>query len=128
MIHHIDKYIDLFILRNLSLKEPVKRFKTSVFRPNLFYEIMFRDFLNEDPVENLRKFIERTLEDGAGIIYCRTRAACTDLAGRLISKKISAKAYHAGLKNSERDEIQEEWMQGRTKVIVATISFGMCSW
>lgn len=43
----------------------------------------------------------------------------------MIGKKISAKAYHAGLKNSERDEIQEEWMQGQVKVIVATISFGM---
>lgn len=89
---------------------------------------MFRDFLNEDPIENLRKFIVRALGGEAancGIIYCRTRAACTELAGRLIGKKISAKAYHAGLKNSERDEIQEEWMQGQVKVIVATISFGM---
>ena len=44
-----------------------------------------------------------------GIVYCRSRDACVQLAGRLISKKISAKAYHAGLKNSERDEIQNEW-------------------
>lgn len=89
---------------------------------------MFRDFLNEDPIENLRKFIVRALGGetaNCGIIYCRTRAACTELAGRLIGKKISAKAYHAGLKNSERDEIQEEWMQGQVKVIVATISFGI---
>ncbi len=42
-----------------------------------------------------------------------------------MAKNISAKAYHAGLKNSERDSIQDEWMQGKTKVIVATISFGM---
>jgi ATP-dependent DNA helicase Q5 len=47
------------------------------------------------------------------------------IQGRLVAKNISAKAYHAGLKNSERDSIQDEWMQGKTKVIVATISFGM---
>ena len=47
------------------------------------------------------------------------------LAGRLLEKKISAKAYHAGLKNTERDSVQEDWMEGRVKVIVATISFGM---
>lgn len=66
------------------------------------------------------------------------------LAGRLIEKKISAKAYHAGLKNTERDSVQEDWMEvllllvlleylmilvifikGRVKIIVATISFGM---
>ena len=46
---------------NLSLKEPVKRFRSSVFRSNLFYEIIFRDFLKEDQFENLRKFIEKSL-------------------------------------------------------------------
>ena len=89
---------------------------------------MFRDFLSEDPVDNLKKYIESSLKEddnGCGIIYCRSRDACTQLAGRLIAKNISAKAYHAGLKNSERDEIQEDWMQGRVKMIVATISFGM---
>lgn len=117
----------------MSLKEPVKRFKTSVFRPNLYYELIYKDFLNEDVIENLKKFIEKSLNqqqgqetnNNCGIVYCRSRDACVQLAGRLISKNISAKAYHAGLKNSERDEIQEEWMQGKCKVIVATISFGM---
>nr|QNH68106.1 ATP-dependent DNA helicase Q5 [Brachionus koreanus] len=122
------------IYKNLSLKEPVKKFKTSVFRSNLYYEILFKDFLIEDPFDNLKKFIEKSLNESSngsdvsknvGIIYCRTRDSCSQVAGRLITKNINAKAYHAGLKNSERDEIQSEWMEGKTKVIVATISFGM---
>ncbi|RNA05219.1 ATP-dependent DNA helicase Q5 isoform X2 [Brachionus plicatilis] len=122
------------IYKNLSLKEPVKKFKTSVFRSNLYYEIIFKDFLNEDPFDSLKKFIEKSLNESTngsdasknvGIIYCRTRDSCSQVAGRLLTKNINAKAYHAGLKNSERDEIQSEWMEGRTKVIVATISFGM---
>ena len=51
-----------------------------------------------------------------GIVYCRSRDACVQVAGRLISKNISAKAYHAGLKNSERDEIQDEWLAFKTRV------------
>lgn len=31
----------------------------------------------------------------------------------------------AGLKNSERDEVQCKWMSGEVPVIVATVSFGM---
>lgn len=82
----------------------------------------------------MKKFIEKSLNESTngsdasknvGIIYCRTRDSCSQVAGRLLTKNINAKAYHAGLKNSERDEIQSEWMEGRTKVIVATISFGM---
>jgi ATP-dependent DNA helicase Q5 len=84
--------------------------------------------------DNLKKFIQTSLESNTttaeenkncGIIYCRSRDCCVQVAGRLIAKNITAKAYHAGLKNSERDGIQDEWMRGQIKVIVATISFGM---
>jgi ATP-dependent DNA helicase Q5 len=111
-----------------------------VFRDNLYYEIVFKDHLKEEPFENLKKFIQKCFgeENGpvkatadagktanVGIIYCRTRDACSHVADRLVSKGISAKAYHAGLKNNERDDIQDEWMQGKCRVICATISFGM---
>jgi ATP-dependent DNA helicase Q5 len=109
--------------RQLKLKEPIKKFKTCVFRSNLFYEIIFKDYIEEDPFDNLKKFIEKCLEmhptseklnnSSCGIVYCRTRDACCLVAGRLIAKNISAKAYHAGLKSAERDQVQEDWMEGR---------------
>jgi superfamily II DNA helicase RecQ len=58
---------------------------------------------------NGNQAVSQNENKNCGIIYCRSRDACVQLAGRLISKNISAKAYHAGLKNSERDEIQNEW-------------------
>lgn len=60
------------------MKDPVKSFKTSVFRPNLYYEVIFKDYLSDEPFENLKGFIEKSLEpiskskdDGCGIIYCK---------------------------------------------------------
>ncbi|XP_048450463.1 ATP-dependent DNA helicase Q5-like, partial [Rhincodon typus] len=69
--------------------------------------------------------IEAKQFDGCGIIYCRTRDGCQELAEELTRRGLEAKAYHAGLKNSERTVVQEEWMEGKVPVIVATISFGM---
>ncbi len=60
-----------------------------------------------------------------GIIYCNSRAKVEDTAARLQSKGISAAAYHAGLENNVRADVQEKFQRDDLQIVVATVAFGM---
>ncbi|WP_328727736.1 ATP-dependent DNA helicase RecQ [Goekera deserti] len=62
---------------------------------------------------------------GTGIVYSATRKGTLDLAGALTERGLRARAYHAGLRKAEREEVQHAFMQGELDVVVATTAFGM---
>jgi len=91
-----------------------------VLRPNLRLEV----FLARNNDEKLRYLLAFcSSEPGGGIVYAGTRARCEELAALLRSRGISAIHYHAGIPN--RAAVQDEFMSGRVRVIVATVAFGM---
>ena len=63
--------------------------------------------------------------DESGIIYCQTREQVESLARELVEHGIAALPYHAGLDSEIRKQNQEAFMSGDTRVMVATIAFGM---
>lgn len=91
----------------------------SFSRPNLSYMV-----LKESNVKGrLLRILERT--PGSAVIYVRNRRRTREIANFLQTQNVSATFYHAGLSFDERQTRQEDWLQDRTRVIVATNAFGM---
>ena len=61
----------------------------------------------------------------SGIIYARSRKLVGKITQFLKKRKIKVAAYHAGLKNKAKLKNQEEWINGKIDLMVATNAFGM---
>ena len=75
-----------------------------------------------------RAVLDRTTaltEQGTGIVYSATRRGTEDLCAGLAERGLRVAAYHAGLRRTDRDEVQRQFMAGELDVVVATTAFGM---
>jgi ATP-dependent DNA helicase RecQ len=107
------------IIAHLKLREPAT-FVASFNRPNLTYRVTPKD----QPLKQVIDFV-RSREHESGIIYCASRAATERLAEALAGRGFPARAYHAGLSAEERTQNQERFLRDDTRIICATIAFGM---
>ncbi len=89
------------IVRLLGLNDPLIQI-SSFDRPNIRYMLMEKF----KPLDQLMRYVQEQ-RGKSGIIYCNSRAKVEDTAARLQSKGISAAAYHAGLENNVRADVQE---------------------
>jgi ATP-dependent DNA helicase RecQ len=62
---------------------------------------------------------------GVAIIYASTRRSVEKISQRLEGMRISNMAYHAGLDDAHRHEVQDAFMNESVRAIVATNAFGM---
>ncbi len=110
------------IIEQLALREP-KTFITGFARPNLFYEVQSPQRERQKP-ETLIEFLRKT--PGSGIIYTSTRKRAEEVASAVAEEtKRRTTVYHAGLLPDQRRAAQDDFMEGRCQIVVATNAFGM---
>lgn len=81
-------------------------------------------YIEEDKLE-LVKDIIREREGEAGIIYCVTRKEVDGLYYYLKDLGYDVLKYHGGLKDSEKEFYQDEFLNENSNVMIATNAFGM---
>lgn len=110
------------VIKSLCLHQP-SILQTSFNRPNIFYEVRYKDLLNDAYID-LRDMLKSAKQD-CTIIYCLARNTCDDIGARLLKDGISCRVYHAGLNDRVRSQALDDWASGKVPVVVATVAFGM---
>ncbi len=106
------------IMHRLGFRSP-RMFRMSFARSNLRYVVR----RTEDKHEQLLRIAANV--PGTGIVYVRTREKTETLARFLTEQGIAADFYHGGMGYAERSIRQDDWIRGKTRIIVATNAFGM---
>jgi ATP-dependent DNA helicase RecQ len=94
--------------------------RTSIFRSNLQFEVKH--------VANRQEKLETVVAlckavDGPVVVYVRSRDGCEEVAARLRQSGVVAEHYHAQV--ADRAGVQDRFMCSATRVLVATVAFGM---
>ncbi len=91
----------------------------SFARENLAYVVLHEEVKYTKLLDILLKV------PGSAVVYARSRRRTVEMARYLERQRISAAAYHAGLTLEARSAVQEAWLNGQCRVVVATNAFGM---
>ena len=104
-----------------QLGRPLVTVRGTMLRSNLHYRVVKA---SGDERDSQLIALCQELE-GSGIIYVRSRQNAERVAARLQQVGITAGFYHAGLGQAARKRAQEDWNAGRSRIVAATVAFGM---
>ena len=107
------------ICEQLHFRKGYQVFHSAFQRPNLTFVVRKTD----NKLAEICHILQAV--EGSAILYCRTRQAVESYAKKLRAAGISSDYFHAGLSPLLKNERQQQWQNGQTRVLVATNAFGM---
>ena len=111
------------VQKQLGIKCDV--FKASFDRKNLFLSVLNVNVNRRRSKEEIIKTMLKLLE-GSVIVYVNFTKTAEALAAYLTGAGFSASYYHGQIRNKEtRKRVQNDFISGRTRIVVATNAFGM---
>lgn len=107
------------IKSSLRLKSP-DIYISGFNRENLYINIVKSSSKNKYIIDYLENHKEKS-----GIIYAATRKDVEKIYDGLEKRGYSVSKYHAGLSKDERDKNQEDFINDKINIMIATNAFGM---
>ena len=117
-----DKSTRVDIVSQLALEDS-KLFISSFDRKNISIDVR-GNVPKKDKLQQIVNFINSKPYE-SGIIYCLSRKNTEELSAHLNSNGIESHCYHAGMDGQHRAQVQTDFINDTSKIIVATIAFGM---
>lgn len=114
-------YVRSDIIQQLGLTQP-QTFVSGFDRPNLSIEVVHTE-KEKEKTARIRRLAKT--HDGSGIVYASTRKSVEQVGRSLTNAGLTVSTYHAGMSDGVRVKAQDDFMSGRTQLIVATNAFGM---
>jgi ATP-dependent DNA helicase RecQ len=109
------------VVKILGLRDP-SVVNLGIYRDNLRYRVHH----TASDTAKQAKLIQTLREaDGTGIVYVATVKHCESVARVLETEGLSVAMYHGRLGAKTRHQVQDRFMAGELKAIVATNAFGM---
>ena len=95
---------------------------TGFYRSNLFLRVT-----GCAPDERMDLLVSRLKTQPAGptIVYVTLQKTAEWVAAELVKAGFLAEPYHAGMENEAREAVQNRFMASDSRIVVATIAFGM---
>lgn len=124
-------HIEPEVIKALGMRENYARFVGDPVRSNLEYRnVWATDTRRGGEWGELDKVLPRLAGgEGRHIVYTTSRKGAEIIAGKLTEKTGMDGGqigyYHAGMQRDDRRRLQDEFVGGRKRVIVATVAFGM---
>ncbi len=91
-------------------------------RQNLFFSV-YPTVNNEAKLARIADMLSR--EQGTGILYTASVRSANELFDFLTDRGFSAGCYHGRMPARQRERVQQEFMRGDHKVMIATKAFGL---
>jgi bloom syndrome protein len=105
------------ILHQMKLDRSLsKLFIQSFNRSNLVYKCFVKGKTDGALARTVQLCLSEQFVGTCGIVYCFSRADCERSASYLSKSGITAQAYHAGLDDQARNDVQTQWANDEYQV------------